>query len=62
MKNLLFITFLFLNLVLTAQQVNRIRVKPKEIHDVLTNPGIGFTTFQRFNGDTLNPGPWWTEG
>jgi hypothetical protein len=26
-------------------------VKPVEIHDVLNNPGIGFTTFQRFNGD-----------
>ena len=28
-------------------------VRPKEIDDVLNNPGIGFTTFQRFNGDTL---------
>jgi len=37
-------------------------VKPTEIHDVLTNPGIGFTTFQRFNGDTLNSGTKWTEG
>ena len=26
-------------------------VRPIEINDVLTNPGIGFTTFQRFNGD-----------
>jgi len=37
-------------------------VKPKEIKDVLTNPGIGFMTFQRFNGDTLNGGRGWTEG
>jgi hypothetical protein len=37
-------------------------VKPKEINDVLTNPGIGFMTFQRFNGDTLNWGRGWTEG
>jgi hypothetical protein len=29
-------------------------VRPKEIHDVLLNPGIGFTTFQRFNGDSQN--------
>lgn len=29
---------------------NRV-VKPVEIDDVLMNPGIGFTTFQRFNGD-----------
>jgi hypothetical protein len=37
-------------------------VRPKEIDDVLTNPGIGFMTFQRFNGDTLNEGKKWTEG
>jgi hypothetical protein len=37
-------------------------VKPKETDAVLTNPGIGFTTFQRFNGDSLNAGTHWTEG
>jgi len=37
-------------------------VRPKEIDDVLVNPGIGFTTFQRFNGDELNQGAGWTEG
>ena len=37
-------------------------VRPVEIHDVLNNPGIGFTTFQRFNGDELNEGEGWTEG
>jgi hypothetical protein len=40
----------------------RVVVKPKEIDEVLNNPGIGFNTFQRFNGDTLNPGRGWTEG
>ena len=45
---------------LAAQQNNIVR--PIEIDDVLTNPGIGFMTFQRFNGDTLNPGAGWTEG
>ncbi len=39
-----------------------ITVRPKEIGDVLTNPGIGFMTFQRFNGDKLNEGKKWTEG
>ncbi|MPY91081.1 MAG: hypothetical protein GEU99_24600 [Luteitalea sp.] len=29
-------------------------VRPTEIHDVFTNPGKGFVTFQRFNGDTTN--------
>jgi len=37
-------------------------VRPEEIDDVLVNPGIGFMTFQRFNGDTLNEGKKWTEG
>lgn len=37
-------------------------VRPVEIDSVLTNPGIGFMTFQRFNGDELNPGRGWTEG
>jgi len=37
-------------------------VRPQEIDDVLVNPGIGFMTFQRFNGDPLNTGLTWTEG
>jgi len=37
-------------------------VRPKETDDVLVNPGIGFMTFQRFNGDELNRGLKWTEG
>ena len=46
--------------VALAQQPQTIR--PKEIDDVLVNPGIGFMTFQRFNGDALNEGLKWTEG
>ena len=46
---------------LSAQQATVV-VKPVEIHDVLVNPGIGFMTFQRFNGDALNAGIKWTEG
>jgi hypothetical protein len=37
-------------------------VRPKESDEILTNPGIGFMTFQRFNGDKLNEGQKWTEG
>jgi len=37
-------------------------VHPVVIDDVLNNPGIGFNTFQRFNGDKLNKGFNWTEG
>ena len=29
---------------------------------MLANPGMGFMTFQRFNGDELNKGSGWTEG
>ena len=48
---------------LLAQEMPVIKVvKPVEIYDVLNNPGIGFTTFQRFNGDDLNEGMGWTEG
>jgi hypothetical protein len=36
-------------------------VRPIENHDVLVNPGTGITTFQRFNGDPLNPGLEWSE-
>ena len=43
-----------------AQEI--VIVRPQEIDDVLTNPGIGFMTFQRFNGDTLNEAKGWTEG
>lgn len=55
------------NAVTTAQPAaDVVKVRPVEIQDVLTNPGIGFTTFQRFNGDSLNPreknGIGWTEG
>jgi hypothetical protein len=39
-----------------------VTVRPREIDDVLVNPGIGFMTFQRFNGDSLNQGLKWTEG
>ena len=37
-------------------------VRPGEIDDILVNPGMGFMTFQRFNGDRLNEGLKWTEG
>ena len=37
-------------------------VRPVEIDSVLLNPGIGFMTFQHFNGDSLFPGAGWKEG
>jgi hypothetical protein len=32
-----------------------VTVRPQIIDDVLTNPGMGFMTFQRFEGDKLDP-------
>ena len=49
-------------LALPAFGLDTVMVRPKESDEVLVNPGIGFTTFQRFNGDTLNQGVRWTEG
>jgi hypothetical protein len=48
--------------LLSATAAEIVTVRPREIDDVLVNPGIGFTTFQRFNGDSLNEGLKWTEG
>ncbi|WP_455638150.1 DUF4832 domain-containing protein [Parabacteroides sp.] len=59
---LAFIIFSLIGDVNAQEKPATIKVYPKEIFDVLNNPGIGFTTFQRFNGDELNPGSGWTEG
>jgi hypothetical protein len=37
------------------------RVRPKEFAGWLANPHRGTTTFQRFNGDALNPGLTWSD-
>ncbi|MBE9510338.1 MAG: DUF4832 domain-containing protein [Bacteroidetes bacterium] len=61
--SIMVILFSFLSFDLVSQDiVKKIVVKPKEINDILINPGIGFMTFQRFNGDELNDGIGWTEG
>src|SRR4030081_331916 len=44
----------------TAQR-DVVVVRPKEIQDVLVNPGMGITTFQRFNGQEPNPPMNWSE-
>ncbi|HZT69901.1 MAG TPA: DUF4832 domain-containing protein [Terriglobia bacterium] len=46
---------------LLPAQNNMVVVRPKEIDTVLVNPGMGIQTFQRFNGDALNPGLRWSE-
>lgn len=49
------ITFFIFSFAFTQNADKLVIVRPKEIHDVLNNPGIGFTTFQMFNGDNLRP-------
>jgi hypothetical protein len=36
-------------------------VRPREIKDILVNPGMGITTFQRFNRQAIYPGLRWSE-
>ncbi len=61
---LAFSTFLFsfCIVILCGFSQETITVRPVESDEVLVNPGIGFMTFQRFNGDDLNVGKKWTEG
>ncbi len=42
-------------------QAQRVVVRPAAIDDVLVNPGMGITTFQRFNGQEIYPGLRWSE-
>ncbi|HUU15083.1 MAG TPA: DUF4832 domain-containing protein [Terriglobia bacterium] len=44
-----------------AAQSEKAIVRPVEIDQVLVNPGMGIQTFQRFNGQALNPGLKWSE-
>ncbi|MGH9397041.1 MAG: DUF4832 domain-containing protein [Terriglobia bacterium] len=45
----------------TLAQTGDIVIHPREISGPLVNPGMGIETFQRFNGDSLNPDFMWSE-
>jgi hypothetical protein len=60
--NFLIAFFVISVMAIEVSAQKTITVRFKETGDVLTNPGIGFTTFQRFNGDKTNEGVGWTEG
>ncbi len=62
MRAALFLTVLLFGTAAAFSATEIVTIRPTEIPDVLVNPGIGFTTFQRFNGDRLNDGLGWTEG
>ena len=57
---IVFFVFLIIDIEVSAQQTLKVRFN--ESDEVLTNPGMGFMTFQRFNGDKSNDGVGWTEG
>src|SRR5205809_1368988 len=44
-----------------SAQTEMIVVRPEPSDEVLVNPGMGITTFQRFNGQPLNQGLRWSE-
>ncbi len=46
---------------MSCAQAATVIVRPVETRDVLINPGMGIQTFQRYNGDALNPGVEWSE-
>src|SRR6266545_2948197 len=42
-------------------QSDTVIVRPEQSDEILVNPGMGITTFQRFNGEPLNQGLRWSE-
>ena len=61
-RNFLIVFIVISVMAIDVSAQKTITVRFKETNEVLTNPGIGFMTFQRFNGDDLNEGLGWTEG
>jgi hypothetical protein len=60
-KMTLLLLLVFLRSTGLAAQSTSVIVRPVESHEVLVNPGMGITTFQRFNGQPLNSGLEWSE-
>jgi hypothetical protein len=58
---ILVVCFLLACAVNACAQSETTVLRPKEIDAVLVNPGMGIETFQRFNGDGINPGLGWSE-
>jgi len=52
---------LFSFITICLGQSETIVIRPAEIDEVLVNPGMGIMTFQRFNGQPINPGKRWSE-
>jgi len=61
MKKVLWWTVIALFSCLCHAQHDTVIVRPVPVDGVLTNPGMGITTFQRFNGQATNPPLEWSE-
>jgi hypothetical protein len=55
MKKTLWLPVMALLSCFSYAQRDTVIVRPAPINDVLQNPGMGITTFQRFNGQATNP-------
>lgn len=60
--NFLIVFYILSTIAVEVSAQKTIKIRFNETDEVLTNPGIGFMTFQRFNGDDINSGVGWTEG
>jgi hypothetical protein len=61
-SRLILVAFFLLACAVNAcAQTETTVIRPREIDTVLVNPGMGIETFQRFNGDAINPGLGWSE-
>ena len=47
--------------VFCCAQRDTVIIRPQPIDDTLQNPNMGITTFNRFNGQALNPALEWSE-
>ena len=61
MKKVLSLAVLELLSFLCYAQRDTVIVRPVPINDVLINPNMGITTFNRFNGQATNPPLEWSE-
>ena len=61
MKRKLWLPLLALLTTLSYAQRDTVIIRPQPIGDVLQNPNMGITTFNRFNGQALNPALEWSE-
>src|SRR5215475_6521946 len=61
MKKFLSLAVLSFFSCLSYAQHDTVIVRPMPVSDVLINPNMGVTTFNRFNGQTTNPPLEWSE-